>query len=101
MPSGCLIPFFLMHYGIFWVVHGVFVFTLPLLSGIAVLIAGGSRRVASLGYGGLSPGAILLATTAMVVSHLASYHYNFIGRREYLAVTPVQQMFQPYSRAWW
>ena len=33
-PSGtdkaALIPFFIMHYGIFWVVHGLFVLTLPL-----------------------------------------------------------------------
>lgn len=32
-PSGsdkaALIPFFIMHYGIFWVVHGIFVLLLP------------------------------------------------------------------------
>ncbi len=32
--AGCLVPFFIVHYGIFWVVHGVFVFTLPLFAGI-------------------------------------------------------------------
>ena len=35
-PSGSekavLIPFFIMHYGIFWVVHGIFVLTLPLFA---------------------------------------------------------------------
>ena len=30
-----LIPFFIMHYGIFWAVHGVFVLTLPLFGGWA------------------------------------------------------------------
>jgi hypothetical protein len=35
MAKGGLISFFVMHYGLFWVVHGVFVFTLPLFAGMA------------------------------------------------------------------
>ena len=34
MAKAGLIPFFVMHYGLFWVVHGVFVFTLPLFAGL-------------------------------------------------------------------
>ena len=30
--KAALIPFFVMHYGIFWVVHGVFVLLLPLFA---------------------------------------------------------------------
>lgn len=36
-PRGCLIPFFILHYGIFWVVHGVFVLLLPLFVGLVGL----------------------------------------------------------------
>ena len=37
-----MIPFFVMHYGIFWFVHGVFVLTLPLFGAL-------QRRVGALG----------------------------------------------------
>ena len=33
MAKAGLVPFFVMHYGIFWFVHGVFVLTLPLFAG--------------------------------------------------------------------
>ena len=35
MGRGAIIGFFVMHYGIFWVVHGVFVFLLPLFAGLS------------------------------------------------------------------
>ena len=37
VPSGsklALIPFFVIHYGLFWFVHGIFVLTLPLFTGM-------------------------------------------------------------------
>ena len=34
MTRSSLVPFFVMHYGIFWFVHGVFVLTLPLFMGV-------------------------------------------------------------------
>ena len=34
LATGSLIGFFVLHYGMFWVVHGVFVFLLPLFAGI-------------------------------------------------------------------
>ena len=33
--EGVIVPFFLVHYGMFWVVHGIFVFALPLFLGIS------------------------------------------------------------------
>jgi hypothetical protein len=76
--------FFCVHYGIFWVVHGVFVlYALP-------------------GYAGVSPGADLAAVAlggvAMAASHGGSLVWNFVGRDEYRDVSPGQQMAQPYRR---
>ncbi|MEO8228798.1 MAG: DUF6498-containing protein [Chloroflexota bacterium] len=88
--KAALIPFFVLHYGIFWTVHGVFVLTLPLF--------------ATLGSGGGGPGplpsvwTILLAIVALIVSHGLSYRLNYIGRGEYLQTSAAKQMFAPYGR---
>jgi predicted permease len=90
MAKAGLIPFFVMHYGLFWVVHGVFVFTLPLFASFG---SDGS-------YIGPAPDiwTILLAVVALFISHGLSYLFNYIGSGEYLRASPVGQMFSVYGR---
>jgi hypothetical protein len=81
--------FFLVHYGIFWVVHGVFVFVLtlyvaPTSPDSEVL----SSRVPAIAFGAL----------VLLVSHLASFYLNFVRQREYEHITPDAQLLQPYPR---
>ena len=94
-PSGtdkaALIPFFIMHYGIFWVVHGLFVLTLPLF---AFTGANGEPDFGTT----LNPLLILFALVGLFISHGVSYRFNYIGRGEYLRTTAAQQMFAPYGR---
>ena len=90
MAKASLIPFFVMHYGIFWLVHGVFVLTLP-------LFAGASSDQAAIDPGA-DPGAILLAVVVLFISHGVSYQLNFIGNGEYRRVSAATQMFAPYGR---
>ena len=85
--KASLIPFFVIHYGIFWVVHGIFVFTLPFL----FTGAPGSES-------GVDPGAILLAGIALAISHGVSYWWNFLHGAEYRRVSAAQLMFAPYGR---
>jgi hypothetical protein len=47
-------PFFAFHYGIFWVVHGVFVFLMPVLVGVAGF---GERFEEGFGFEVVPPGA--------------------------------------------
>jgi hypothetical protein len=74
-----LIAFFLVHYGIFMAVHGVFLYTffrvprLPLVQW-------------------------LLTTLLLFTSHGVSYLVYFLGRGEYRAISPSQQMARPYGR---
>lgn len=76
--------FFCLHYGIFWVVHGVFVlFGLPAFAGA---------------FGSIDVAGVLVAGATMVVSHGGSFVFNFLGRDEYRAVSPDQQMMSPYRR---
>ena len=74
-----LMFFFLVHYGMFTLCHGVFVM---LLFGIPA---------GSIGWIGLS---LLL----LFVSHGVSYFHNFIGRGEYLKVSYQDLFMQPYAR---
>lgn len=91
-----LIPFFLVHYGLFWLVHGVFVlFALPLFANVGSAFIDGDPFPAQLGP---NWDAILWAGIALAISHVASFGLNYIGRREYLTATPGGQMFAPYAR---
>jgi len=86
-----LIPFFVMHYGMFWVVHGIFVLTLPLF---AAMGADGQPDLGTT----LDPLAVVFAVVVLFISHGVSYELNFIGRGEYLRTSPAAQMFAPYGR---
>lgn len=90
MMKAGLIPFFIMHYGIFWLVHGVFVLTLPIFGSMG----SGDADMTT----GMSPGTILLAVVALTISHAVSYRFNFIGGGEYRRVSAAGQMFAPYGR---
>jgi hypothetical protein len=86
-----LMVFFVFRYGIFWAVHGVFVFVL----------FGGSENPSSASGGPFGmelPDWWTLAAISLFLSHGVSFVTNFLGRREYLAVSSSEQMREPYSR---
>lgn len=84
--------FFSFHYGMFWAVHGVFVwFALPAFAGFGGPFAGVEPPA-------IDPAVVLGAVVALFLSHLASFWLNYLGRREYLSATPTAQMFSVYGR---
>ena len=85
-----IIPFFIVHYGLFWVVHGVFVLLLPLFASMS---SQSFDRPMT-----LSGGSIGLAVIALTVSHGLSYWWNFLRGGEYRRTTAVGLMFAPYRR---
>lgn len=96
-----LIGFFVMHYGIFWVVHGVFVFLLPLFASISSVttdVSDPGFPFRSVDFGPLPLDALVLSAALLAASHVVSYFTNFLGRGEYLRVTPQAQMFSVYGR---
>lgn len=84
-----LIPFFIVHYGIFWFVHGVFVF---------VLFSGQGMRDFQLEQLAQVPPTLWGALGLLWLSHGTSFINNYLMRQEYQHATPGQLMQQPYSR---
>lgn len=78
--------FFLVHYGIFCLVHGVFVFA---------LLGGGFSNN---GPQTQSLAPLSWAILALFVSHLFSFFVNFLGKKEYIGRTLSEQMMAPYPR---
>lgn len=123
--KAALVVFFLVHYGMFWFVHGIFVFTLPLFFGAGSPI-GGFRDGSGLpdllgptfppgGLEGFGPdvtggfrvavrtsgpnlSGVVWAAIGLAISHTASFLINYVGRGEYRLVSPARQMFAPYGR---
>lgn len=77
---GAMILFFIMHYGAFTLLHGIF-----------VMVMFGARFRGA--FSELGPALVFLA-----VSHGISYRRNFIGRGEFQRVSFVRLFWQPYQR---
>ena len=87
-----LIPFFIVHYGMFCFGHGVFIFSLF----SADNSASGGQLV--LGAWDLLTGGMLLAISLLAASHLFSFLRNFIGAGEFRRSLPAALMTRPYGR---
>jgi hypothetical protein len=92
MTKAGLIPFFVMHYGIFWLVHGVFVWMLPVFGSMESETATVDMTT------GFQPLTIPFAVLVLAISHGLSYWFNFIKGGEYLRTSAAAQMFAPYGR---
>ncbi|MDH3290352.1 MAG: DUF6498-containing protein [Gemmatimonadota bacterium] len=89
-----MIPFFAFHYGMFTLIHGVFVFSLF-----------GGRMVQGIGFPSLVTIVDVIATqrlwvavAALFISHGYSFVVNYLGSQEYRTVTLERLMHQPYNR---
>lgn len=89
-----LIPFFILHYGMFCFVHGIFVFALfgREFNGVNLL------EFWPHAYERLTAEGLLWAVLALAASHLFSFLVNFIYHDEYRRVTAVELMALPYGR---
>jgi hypothetical protein len=88
-----MVPFFCLHYGIFTLVHGVFIFVLfggflnqePFPDPGAVLRSIGNYQM-------------VFAILALFLSHAISFGVNYIGKSEFKQKTVSDLMGEPYGR---
>lgn len=95
-----VVAFFVFHYGLFWVVHGIFVVAVfGVMGGVfpGLGTSGASPEPFS-GFQDFSVRGVSIAAVSLLVSHTVSFFVNFLGDEEYAAVSPAEQMFRPYSR---
>lgn len=78
-------PFFAVHFGGFWLVHGAFV----------VGLFGDDGRGPLTGVYADVPAEGLVA---LALSHGASFVLNYLGRGEWREASPMAEMFRPYGR---
>ena len=92
-----LIPFFTFHYGMFCLVHGIFVFVL--LGGGKGMMGGGFGvgKFSELVSSAISAGGIWPAL-GLCISHLYSFFTNFLGKGEYRRTAAPILMAAPYGR---
>jgi len=82
-----LIPFFIVHYGIFWFVHGIFVLTLPAF--FSLMSDDGMT---------LDLGPVVFAAVGVAISHGLSFWGNLLHGGEYRRTAAAALMFAPYKR---
>ncbi len=110
--------FFSIHYGRFWLVHGVFVMVLPQFMGFAGSAAvpvpvplfpgdpnapfvpgASSFGPASVGpFGQLDWSAVAIVAAGLFLSHGASFALDYLGRGEFRQTWAAAQMVAPYGR---
>jgi hypothetical protein len=89
-----IIPFFCVHYGLFTLVHGVFVF--GFFGGYFGELDGFPN--ADSVFQVIADFQLGWAVLALFLSHLVSFVINYVGKGEYKQSKLMELMFQPYSR---
>lgn len=89
------VPFFIVHYGMFCAVHGVFVLVLFGNDGkFGGGLDGGVAQLSSQ----IFQGGLAFAVLALAASHLFSFFKNYLADGEYRRTIVPALMFQPYAR---
>jgi hypothetical protein len=88
------VPFFTIHYGIFCLVHGIFVLSFFAVESAGNGLLGGPRTFWQM----MSERQLWWGVIALAASHLYSYAVNYLGRGEFRRTTVPALMFQPYVR---
>ncbi|HKW41478.1 MAG TPA: DUF6498-containing protein [Gemmatimonadales bacterium] len=87
-----MIPFFIVHYGMFVTVHGIFV-----LSIFGTAPTKGFPSLATFAHA-IQTAGVAPAAWGLALSHAVSFGFNYIGTGEYRTVLLPSLMSRPYGR---
>jgi Family of unknown function (DUF6498) len=88
-----LVPFFVVHYGMFTFVHGVFVLVLFGPASLGRTFPGPATFAAAIRMADVGWGVVFIAA-----SHAFSFLQNYVFGGEYRTASPQLLMIQPYAR---
>ena len=86
--------FFIIHFGVFTLVHGIFIFGLASEFGTGYT----SRYLGWDTFLPLATWGTLAMVLSFIISHGISFAVNYIGQQEYKNISPQQAMMAPYGR---
>jgi hypothetical protein len=89
-----MVPFFIVHYGMFCLVHGVFVFALFGHESFGFGLFGPLSNFRQV----FTEQRMWWCIIALAASHLCSFFVNFLGHGEYRRTAVPLLMMQPYAR---
>ncbi|MBX3140542.1 MAG: hypothetical protein KF875_07310 [Trueperaceae bacterium] len=92
------VPFFIAHYGIFWLIHGLFVVVLFGGSGPTIPVRPDTFFFAAVIVTGMRADVLAWPVATMLVSHGASFVTDYLASGEYRRVGVNDLMSQPYGR---
>lgn len=81
-------PFFMLHYGLFMLVHGIFI-------GVQFVLLPSFRAGSDVSF---NFSGIALSFLLLIISHAISYYQNFIAKKEYTQTSLSDLFFAPYGR---
>ncbi len=98
LPSGAklfMVPFFIVHYGFFTFIHGMFVIFLFKMDWSSPGADPFDMMRSAFDF---SSWILWVALGSLVVEHGRSFWVDYIGSGRYRTTSPVVQMFSPYGR---
>lgn len=92
------VPFFVLHYGLFWLIHGLFVVALFGGPGPTIPVQPHTFFFAAVIVTWLRADVYALPALGLLLSHGVSFLTNYLGRGEYRRLGPDELMLLPYGR---
>lgn len=92
------VPFFIVHYGMFWLIHGLFVVLLFGGSGPTIPVRSDAFFFSAVIITWLQADVFAWPVAGMLVSHGASFVTDYLAAGEYRHAATNDLMLQPYGR---